>query len=65
MTNHIAVTVSHAATLISARQNDLRQAIHDGRLPSFQMGRRQLICVTDLQAFVDGLKQLQTAGARR
>jgi excisionase family DNA binding protein len=49
----LAVTVKEAAALISVSERSCWTEIAAGRLRSFKLGRRRLVAVTELAAFVD------------
>lgn len=52
--NLLAVTVPEAARLTSLSLRKINYLIADGTIPSVKVGRRRLIRVADLEAFLDG-----------
>lgn len=59
----LAVGVSDAAKLISWTRNGIYQEIAAGRLRSFKLGRRRLIRIVDLMAFVERRALLESSPA--
>lgn len=52
-TDRLAVNVQEAAHLISVPQSTIWREISVGHLRSFKLGRRRLIAVSDLEAYVN------------
>lgn len=57
----LAVSVQGAAEMASVPERTIWQEIKDGRLRSFKLGKRRLIRVADLDAFLERRSVLATA----
>jgi excisionase family DNA binding protein len=51
----LALSVNEAARRAGVGRSSLYEAIHRGELPLRKIGRRSLIRVADLSAWIDGL----------
>ncbi len=52
----LLVDVDEAARRLSLSRRSVQSLIYKGQLPSISVGRRRLVAVADLLAFVDGLR---------
>jgi len=57
MTNPLLVDLDEAAVLLSVSRRSVQTLVYEGRLASVQVGRRRLIAMPDLEAFVDRLRE--------
>jgi excisionase family DNA binding protein len=53
----LATSIAGAAKLASVCRSKIYDAIRDDKLKSFKLGRRRLIMVADLKAFLDSLRE--------
>lgn len=56
MTDHLLVDLDEAATRLSLSRRFVQAEIYAGRLKSCRAGRRRMIAVVDLEAYVEGLR---------
>ncbi len=59
----IAVSPSEAARMAGVGRTKLYQALNSGALPSFKIGSRRLIRISELDAWLRRLESEQTAAA--
>jgi len=52
--NRIATTVAAAAIDVGLSKGTIRKAIREGKLPSYLVGRRRVLLIADLMAWVKG-----------
>ena len=56
MTDQLLVDLNEAAARLSVSRRTIQGLIYQGELPSCTVGRRRLISVASLEAFVDRLR---------
>jgi excisionase family DNA binding protein len=56
VTGELLVTLDEVARRLSLCRRSVQQLIYDAALPSVRVGRRRLVAVVDLEAFVSDLR---------
>jgi excisionase family DNA binding protein len=52
--DRIATSVAAAAITVGLSKGTIRKAIREGKLPSYLVGRRRVLLIADLMAWVKG-----------
>ena len=57
MTEKLTVTIAQACELTGLGRSTIYRLFDDGSLPRLKAGKRTLIRVSDLEAYIDGLSE--------